>query len=436
MGFKILVISSTPWNTNNSFGNSYANIFDGLDGVEIANIYCMEGVVNDPVVKRAYKVSAKDLVRQILTFSSKAGKEVPVVNTTGTGENRSATEKRLLNFAKKIRWQVLFWGQELIWKIGHWNNESLQDFVHSFSPDLLFVPIYGKVHMCRIDLAVQNIAKVPMLGYISDDNYTLRQMSFSPLYWMDRLYFRRLVKKVIDACDQLFVISKVQKQEYDAIFHKDCHILTKGADFSVEHPQPKPVTWPLQMVFAGNIGSNRWKSLALIAKCLRDINQDGTKIQLTIYTATPLTRAMSKALNVQKSSCVAGRIPYSEVMKRQQEADILVHVEATDIQHRWGSHQGFSTKLVDYMMTYRPILAYGLMDQASIAHLRENDAALVATTPQELVSILHDVIKRPRILQECAEKAWCCGARYHDIHKIHTMLQEDFRRVLHESCTD
>ena len=62
---KILVASDTPWNTNNSFGNSYANIFDKLEGYEIANIYCKEGIVNDKRVSRAFKVTAKMLLKNL-----------------------------------------------------------------------------------------------------------------------------------------------------------------------------------------------------------------------------------------------------------------------------------------------------------------------------------------------------------------------------------
>ena len=35
---KILVLSSTPWTNDNSFGNSFSNIFEGIEDVEIANI--------------------------------------------------------------------------------------------------------------------------------------------------------------------------------------------------------------------------------------------------------------------------------------------------------------------------------------------------------------------------------------------------------------
>lgn len=436
MTTKILVVSSTPWNTNNSFGNSYANIFDNLGEVEIANVYCMEGVVNDPIVKCAYRISEKAMVQKLLRRCDMIGSEVDVVETDETGEGLSSKERMFLDFAKKARWQILFWTREFLWKISNWNEAHLKNFVREFSPDLMFVPVYGKVHMCRVDLAVKEIAGVPMIGYIPDDSYTLRQVKFSLLWWIDRLYSRRLVKKVIDACDRLYVISEIQKQEYDKIFSKDCRILTKGGDFTVHPSAVKLPSVPIKLMFAGNIGDNRWKSLAILAQAIKTINQSGHKLELTIYTATPLTKKMRKALNIPKCSTVAGRIPYCEVKERQQEADVLVHVEATDLCYRWNSRHSFSTKLVDYMLANRAILAYGLEEQASIAHLKKHNAALVATNPTELRVLLEKVVGNPAILQEYAANAWNCGANHHDIYHFHDMLHKDFEQVLYENRTN
>ena len=72
---RILVISSTPWNTNNSFGNSYSNIFRGMQGHELANIYCMEGRVNEPIVSRTFQITFKALVCHIFDVGIKTGKK-------------------------------------------------------------------------------------------------------------------------------------------------------------------------------------------------------------------------------------------------------------------------------------------------------------------------------------------------------------------------
>jgi glycosyltransferase involved in cell wall biosynthesis len=426
---KILVISSTPWNTNNSFGNSFANIFDTMEDCTIANIYCSEGMDNDLVVSRAFQITAKRLAQNLLYPKIPTGRETNIEPIIGTGEEYSEADQKVLRFAKTRRWMVLFWARNFLWHIGRWNSPELKQFIEEFQPDVIFFPVYIMPYMNRIAIWIQEMLDIPMLGYIWDDNYTLRRFSFSPLYWMDRIVNRRMVKKAIDRCEILYVISDIQKQEYDRIFHKDCRILTKGIAFDLEKTGEKKSFLPLHMLFAGNIGYNRWKSLALIGQALQKLNADGPKIDLTIYTATPITAKMKKQLNIAGSIRVAGRIPYHKVAVKQAEADILVHVEATDIVYRWESHHGFSTKLVDYMASNRAILAYGLDDQASIHHLKKHDAALVATTQQELEEVLRKVIAEPDILQEYAEKAWKCGQEHHNLEGFHAMLKKDFEEV-------
>lgn len=427
---RILVISSTPWNTNNSFGNSYSNIFRGMSGHEFANIYCTEGMVNEPIVSRAFQITPKALVRHIFDAGIKTGREVAVTNETGSGVHYSKTDQKVLQFAKKHRWKIMFWAKEAIWSVGKWNTPELERFVKEFEPELLFVPVYGSIYMNRIVFQLSKMTKIPMIGYISDDHYTLRQFSLSPVFWIDRLIRRIWVRKAIDSCRLLYVISDIQKQEYDKIFNKDCHVLTKGFDFKNQtKPEKKISVEPYHLLYAGNIGDNRWKSLARIGQAIQKINASGQRMELTIYTATVLTKTMERQLNIPDCIRVAGCIPYAEIAEKQREADILVHVEATDIKYRWGSHQGFSTKLVDYMASNRPILAYGLQDQASIAHLKKHDAAFVARTPDELEEILTGIVKEPELLSKYAAKAWECGRRCHDINKIYKMLEEDMQKI-------
>ena len=271
-----------------------------------------------------------------------------------------------------------------------------------------------------------------MIGYISDDNYTLRRFSLSPLFWIDRLCKRRTVKKTILRCELLYVISELQKQEYEKIFGVPCKILTKSADFSGEPPVKNRYNNPLQLVFTGNIGTNRWRSLAMIAHALEQINQNCVRAQLRIYTATPLTHIMREALDIDGSSFLLDAVPASEIPRIQSDADMLVHVEAFDLKSRLAVRQSFSTKLVDYFKAARPILAVGPHDVASVAHLIKNDCALVAETVEQIETALEAVLADPDKLNGLSEKAYACGQAHHDKAVMQQMLQADLNRVVKE----
>lgn len=150
---------------------------------------------------------------------------------------------------------------------------TTENFLDDFQPDLIFQPIYYSNYLTEMAVKIQKYTKTPMIGYISDDNYTLKQFNLSPLYWVDRLHKRKKVKKAVQKCKILYVISDIQKKDYEVAFQVPCKVLTKCADFDENPVLKENFNNPLQFVFTGNIGSNRWKSLALIARALNEINK-------------------------------------------------------------------------------------------------------------------------------------------------------------------
>lgn len=425
---KILIVSNTPWSKENSFGNSFSNIFEGIPDLEFANISCRTVTDLDPIVSACFEISEKSLLKHLKDKRSPSGKKIDIESLKNC--KKSAEESNIKTFARKKRWQVLFWARDIIWTLGRWKSQELLDFIDDFKPDLIFQPVYYSSYLNDIACFIQEYTNVPMLGYISDDCYTLRQFSLSPLYWIDRLHKRKKVKKTIEKCKILYVISEIQKRDYEKAFGVPCKILTKSADFT-EPPQLKTsYNTPLQLVFTGNIGTNRWKSLAVIAQALQELNQNGTKAELRIYTATPLTAKMQKALNIDGTSYLMGAVPASAIPQIQSEADMLVHVEAMDLKNKLAVRQSFSTKLVDYFKAARPILAVGPKDVASIDHLLQNNCALVADNAADFAVMLSDCLENPKRLHTLAENAFLCGKRHHDAAQMKEMLCADLKNTV------
>ena len=155
----------------------------------------------------------------------------------------------------------------------------------------------------------------------------------------------------------------------------------------------------------------------------------GVKIELDIYTQTPMSKKMEKVLDIP---CInmKGGIPASKVDEVQNDADILVHVESFDLKSRLAVHQSFSTKIVDYLYKGKCILAVGPHDVASIDYLKKNDAALVATNRDELKTVLERIVNDKDILEMYGEKAWSCGKKNHQRKEIQERLKKDFAAVI------
>lgn len=372
---KILVVSDTSWANDNSFGNSFSNIFSGMPDLQFANIYLRAGQPQNDFDMCFYQITERTLLRNLLNPKKPSG-----IQVFRDERKEGVPEKEAISGfhqASKLRWQIFFWARDAIWKVGRWKSAQLKKFLEDFQPDLIFQPVYAQPYINDIALYVKEYTKAPMLGYISDDNYTLRQFRLSPLYWIDRLWSRQKVKAVIEKCEILYVISQIQKEEYEKIFTPPCKILTKCEDFEQSAPEWELSGDVIRMIYAGNIGAGRWESLALISSAVARLNGEGYRVRFDIYSATPQTKKMRKALNVTGSK-LHGPVPYEKVLELQDKSDILVHAEGFSLESRMICHQSFSTKLVDYFAVGKCIFAVGTEDVACIKHLKEHHAAVIA----------------------------------------------------------
>lgn len=422
---RILVISSTPWDNNNSFGNTFSNFFSGLKNISFCNIYCKPGFPNNNLEMECFQISEKKLIKSIFDKKCSIGEAVDVKHIS---EKKEDDYFRGYDISRKLRLQVFFWFRDTIWKFGNWKSDDLLHFVDSFQPDIIFQPIYYYPYLNDIVLYLHDHLQIPMFGYISDDNYTLNKFNPSPLYWIDRLFCRRKVKKVIDRCEILYVISTIQKKEYEKIFNIPCKLLTKSADFSKEPPRNLYAEGTIfRMVYAGNLDSGRLWSIKQIINVVKEINQNSIRLLFNIYTPSPVPKHISTDLSrfgIQFHKA----IPYRDLLEIQKDSHILVHVEGLSLKSQKEVHQSFSTKLVDYFSLAKCIFAVGTNYQASIHHLIQNDAAVVATNRKEIAEKLRWIISNPDQLQVYGKKAYACGRKHHDCSAMKKMLCEDLSK--------
>ena len=423
---NILVITNTPWATEYGLGNTLDNIFGGIDGLSFANIYCRYGTPNNSVTCQYYQITERSLLKNLINKAVPSGKRIEVDSKVSPNADNDAFIG--FNKARKMRLQLFFWGRDLIWKIGRWKSPDLDRFIEEFKPDLIFQPIYPFGYINDINLYIQHKYNIPEIGYYVDDNVSLRQFNLSPLYWIDRLIKRKKVIKVIKCCTLLYVISDIQKQEVEKDFQIESKLLTKSSYFNSCPPTWKTPDGTVSLLYAGNIGDGRWKTLAIIARAINQLRNDGYDIKLSIYTATPLSNDIKKSLQVDGCQ-LNGPITSKEVQIKQQEADVMVHVEGLSLKSRLAVHQSFSTKLVDFFSMGKCIFAMGTLDEASILHLHENDAAIIAFDEKGALEQLRRICENPQVINEYGKKAYHCGAQFHNKEKMNQMIIDDFSRI-------
>ena len=147
---RILILSNTAWDNQNSFGSSFSSIFEDMQGIQIANIYCRYGNPNNSVADYYFQITEKSLLKNLKTKSIPSGKQV---FAAGQGTIQlSDREQTTFDTARKKRWQILFWARDLIWLVGRWCSPQLRAFIDDFKPDLIFQPVYYSNYLTRMAL--------------------------------------------------------------------------------------------------------------------------------------------------------------------------------------------------------------------------------------------------------------------------------------------
>lgn len=425
---KIIVVSSVPWNRNNNFGKTFCDIFEGMDDIEFLNIYCDSGKPDNLVNAKYYQITINDILKNLLKPSEKVGKIVELGEHAASLNDK---QQSMLNRIKAYRLRIFLWARRFIWWVGRWRTDELEKVIREFDADFLFLPIFKESYMNAVQQYVLKVSAKKAVAYYGDDNYTLRLFSFNPLFWFDRLTQRGTVKKTIGACEYMYVVSDIQKEECERDFSKTCILCTKGADFSGQPKLKEEYREQKKLVYTGNLGNHRWEELFFIGKALDEINQ-GHK--LIIYSGTPLTNKMKNKFDSVRSIEFKGRVSVDVIPDIQTDADILVHVESFRLKERLLVHQSFSTKLVDHFSRSRCTFGVGAKDVAFIDHLIRQNAAVVATTRDEIEIKLRELLDHDNHINEYSIKGFECGKRLHDITKIQKNLREDFTKYLGVNC--
>ena len=422
---KLLIISDYPWDKSNSFGKVFTDIFGGMDDIEILNIYCMSGLPHTEMSNISYyQITMGQIIANLKDKKKNVGK---IITEQNSGEEMGNTELRWMNRARKTHLRIFGWGRNFLWKIGRWKNQQLIDVVKEFDADIMFTPIFKMPYMNWVQQFVAKIKPTKMIAYYGDDNYSLKRFSLNPLFWIDRLTQRGKVKKTIKMCDYMYVVSDVGQEAAEKYFQKKAVLCANGANFNEIANFKTAYNKPRQLVFTGNLGYHRWEELLRIGKTIEKL---GGGAVLEIYSASVLKKSILKKYEKCSPIQFKGKIPFTEVPKVQEAADVLVHVESFRLKEWLAVRESFSTKIVGNMVACRPQLAVGDKRCGSIDHLLRHDGAMVASSKKELEAVLKRIIEDDAYLDEYAKKGWECGKKLHNRSDIQAMLKTDFKELI------
>lgn len=409
---KVLAITLSEWRTDSS-SHTLPDLFKFWKKEKVAQIYTKALLPKTPVCNKFFQISENAVIKSV--FNRKmVGREVYNEATENSSDKKAIqSEQKLYKLAHNKKSWFLTVAREFVWNLGCWKSKALDDFVKNFDADVYFIPVYPVAYMGKIQRYILKKFPKPYVAFLADDNYSYENCGSNPMAYFHRFLLRRQVGKLAKNCDEMFTITKTEAEDTDKRFGTNSVILTKGIDYSDIIYEEKQINDPIKMVYTGSMIIGRNYSLSAISKALKEINQDGIKITLDIYSQDIPHGKIADLLN-SNGCCFRGRISRDEVYRIQSEADIVIFVESLEKKHRYAAKLSFSTKLTDYFKSGKCIFAIGDETIAPIVYLKENDAAIVSTEYEDILSNLKKILENKSLIAEYGKKAFECGKRNHN----------------------
>ena len=413
---KVLSISLSTWRDDSAI-HTQTDLFKYYDPERVAQIYTKSDLPSTPVCQSFFRISENEIIRSVYRRNP-VGKRVengaPIDEETLLAIEK---ERALYQKAHKKKNWLMTIAREFVWMLGKWKTKELDKFIEEENPDVYFVPIYPVAYMGRLQLHILKKHPRPYVCYLADDNYTYKPCGKNLFARIHRAMLRPVVRKLAKNCTEMFTITKTEAEETDRCFGTKSIVLTKGISYEGRTFTEPKAEYPIKMVYTGNLLIGRADSLVDISLAMKKINEGGEKVTLDIYTTTKLDEKTEKILN--SNGChLRGSIPKSEVDRVQSEADAVIFVESLKKAHRFDARLSFSTKLTDYFKNGKCIFAVGDARIAPIIYLNDNDAAITATSREEIGNKLTELIASPDKIREYAHRAYECGERNHNSNDV------------------
>lgn len=424
---KVLIISHNAISTTNNMGKTLQSLFSEFNKEELCQLFIHPMLPDIDICSSYYCISDEEVLHSMF-FGKKPGHVLDKESVFEQQKNvKNFSSDTYENARKNNTSSMKRLLRDFMWKLSKWDNQYLEQWLKTEKPTCIFLaPGYAKF-IYDIALAISEKLNIPIITYICDDYYFLKE----PKRFLDKLQLKLLQKKTDELFQKtvhLIAICEEIKTTYVNKFGTEATVIMTGSDFEVEN-DIKIKSNPTSLSYFGNIRCNRNISLAEVGRALDEINQqEHTEYKLKIYTSekdSNILSVLDGIESVQMCEFVIG----DEFRKAFVSSDILLHVEAFDEENMDLVKNSVSTKIADCLGSGIPFVAYGPEGIASINYLKKNNCAFVVSKQPVLKDKLIQIINDDEIRMQEVSKALEVAAMNHKAERVSAMLHSIIERI-------
>ena len=401
---KVLVISHTVFSDTESMGKTLSAYFRSFAPDDLAQLYIHSQIPASRICGNYYQITDLAAIKSIFGFRCGRIYGMPVEDC---GKSASAPQKpgsvvSYIYQKGRKRTALIYLMRNLWWRLSHWNNSRLREWIDKFSPDCVFFASGDYAFMYDIACKIAETRNIPLYISCVDDYYIHNKNTSSVLGRMYYGYFMKRVNAAMRRSEKLFCICDKMSQDYSQLFGKECITVHTPASFA-KAPDMGKKNW---ICYLGSLGYKRDRQLIKIGRALKHLNLGCDHID--VYTPESRQEILCN-LTGENGIRVHGPVGAEEVVKIISQSFAVIHAESFDSVVRRSICYSVSTKIADSLASGTCIFAFGPPEIASMQYLAQNEAAVCCTDEnaleESLKTLLTDEKKRAQVISNALSLA-------------------------------
>ena len=407
---KVLIISHNVISKTSNMGKTMLSYFKDFNVQEIAQFYIHSEVPTDSSLCRNYfRFTDRDALKSLL-FSWNRGKafsERDIQTQRDVAREDLGRLSAVYQYGRK-RNAGIYLARNTVWNLAHWKTRKFKDWIRSFSQDIVMFMSGDYAFMYKIAAYAAELAKCPLVVTCVDDFYIHNRNQGSLLGKMVHKSYMKTVCRTMKRASAIFTISDTMNRAYGRMFGIPCKTLHTAAvnrQINIKNDCRK-------ISYLGNVSFNRNEQLAYMGRALKKV-EGREPDAIDVYSGEQDPQRCA-CLTEENGIRFHGSISADEVLKVMENSMAVIHTESFEPDMQAMTRFSVSTKIAESLMYGPCLIAYGPEGIASIDYLKENQAAYVITSPEDLQSGLEEIIGNAELRQQIVANARALAKKNHD----------------------
>lgn len=414
---KLLIISHNCLSKTGSNGRTLENLLSGWPKEKLAQFYIHAEIPDFEVCENYFCITDSSISRSIMKRKP-AGYVVDKISTFPSIQNKQVSKRKTKN-------SFLYLIREMAWRSGLWNSKDFDSWVETFRPELILVQAGDASFLFYIALEISKKFDAQIVIY-NTEGYYFKEYSYLTensvtrlLYPILNSIFKKAYNKLVHKASTEVYNCDLLRNDYEAIFHTNSRVIMNASEFTEEEVFKDKKR---KIVYAGNLGINRHKSLIEFSEALHKVEPD---LVVDVYGKAP-DEDIESELEHCSGIRMNGYVSYEELKHILRESKYLLHIESFDDFYKEDLKYAFSTKIADSLAVGACLFVYAPENMAVAQYLKGKKAAVLITAPQSLEEEIKDVMQNESLCQTYADNGRKLAEKNHNFRKN----REDFQNIL------